>query len=294
MWSRIACFAALLASCHAGLLGAGTGEGSCAAAPFRANPSALKYTVCPQYASCCSEFGYCRPKSEWDLGVFRDCNGVSNGRALEEGAIIAENAAAANGDARGLALLNIPAGGSVPTAAGAPIPAPAPAVVAAAPAAPAVAVAAAAPAAAGLALAPGAAGLAVGPASAGLTLAPGAAGLAAGNGLVYGTGLAGGALVGAGGALVGAGAGGAVVAAPAGGAIVGANGALIGGAGLVGANGALVGANGAIVGGNGALIGANGAYAINGAGAYGLSGLWDGYFGGAGLTGYGLPVVKKA
>ena len=55
---------------------------------------------------------------------FRDCNGVSNGRALEEGAIIAENAAAANGDARGLALLNVPAGGSVPTAAGAPIPAP--------------------------------------------------------------------------------------------------------------------------------------------------------------------------
>merc|ERR1712226_1640492 len=157
MWSRIACFAALLASCHAGLLGAGTGEGSCAAAPFRANPSALKYVTCPQYSSCCSEFGYCRPKSEWDLGVFRDCNGVSNGRALEEGAIIA-------------------------------------------------------------------------------------AGLAAGNGLVYGTGLAGGALVGAGGALVGAGAG-----------------------------GALVGANGAIIGGNGALIGANGAY-INGAGAYGANG----------------------
>ena len=51
---------------------------------------------------------------------------MSNGRALEEGAIIAENAAAANGDSRGLALLNIPAGGSVPTAAGAPIPAPAP------------------------------------------------------------------------------------------------------------------------------------------------------------------------
>merc|ERR1712226_1334727 len=231
MWSRIACFAALLASCHAGLLGAGTGEGSCAAAPFRANPSALKYVTCPQYSSCCSEFGYCRPKSEWDLGVFRDCNGVSNGRALEEGAIIAENAAAANGDTRGIALLNIPAGGSVPTAAGAPIPAPA--VVAPAPA---VAVGAGAPAAAGLALAPGAAaGLAVGPASAGLALAPGAAGLAAGNGLVYGTGLAGGALVGAGGALVGAGG--------AGGAIVGANGALIGGAGLVGANGALVGAN---------------------------------------------------
>ena len=40
----------------------------------------------------------------------RDCNGESNGRALEEAAIIAENAAAANGDSRGLALLNIPAG----------------------------------------------------------------------------------------------------------------------------------------------------------------------------------------
>ena len=36
----------------------------------------------------------------------RDCNGESNGRALEEAAIIAENAAAANGDSRGLALLN--------------------------------------------------------------------------------------------------------------------------------------------------------------------------------------------
>ena len=62
----------------------------------------------------------------------------------------------------------------------------------------------------------------------------------------------------------------------------------------MGANGAIVGGNGALIGANGALIGGNGAYAINGAGAYGLSGLWDGYFGGAGLTGYGLPVVKKA
>ena len=66
-----ACFTTLLASCHAGLLGAGTGEGSCPAAPFRANPSSLKYTVCPQHASCCSEFGYCRPRSEWELGNFR-------------------------------------------------------------------------------------------------------------------------------------------------------------------------------------------------------------------------------
>ena len=66
-----ACFATLLASCHAGLLGAGTGEGSCPAAPFRADPSALKYTVCPQHASCCTEFGYCHPKTQWDLGNFR-------------------------------------------------------------------------------------------------------------------------------------------------------------------------------------------------------------------------------
>ena len=44
------------------------------------------------------------------LFLSRDCNGESNGRALEEAAIIAENEAAANGDSRGLALLNIPAG----------------------------------------------------------------------------------------------------------------------------------------------------------------------------------------
>merc|ERR1712226_1454599 len=195
MWSRIACFAALLASCHAGLLGAGTGEGSCAAAPFRANPSALKYVTCPQYSSCCSEFGYCRPKSEWDLGVFRDCNGVSNGRALEEGAIIAENAAAANGDTRGIALLNTPAGGSVPTAAGAPIPAPA--------VAPAVAVAA------GGALV-GANGALVG--------ANGA--LVGANGALVG----GAGLVGANGAIIGGN-----------GALIGANGAYINGAGAYGA-----------------------------------------------------------
>ena len=40
------------------------------------------------------------------LFSFRDCNGVCNGRALEDAAIVAENAAAANDDSRGLALLN--------------------------------------------------------------------------------------------------------------------------------------------------------------------------------------------
>ena len=44
----------------AGLLGAGEGEGSCAAPPFRAHY--VKWTQgCPGFAPCCSEYGYCRP-----------------------------------------------------------------------------------------------------------------------------------------------------------------------------------------------------------------------------------------
>ena len=43
-----------------GLLGYGTGEGSCAAAPFRAYEVKWSYG-CPPNAPCCSEFGYCRP-----------------------------------------------------------------------------------------------------------------------------------------------------------------------------------------------------------------------------------------
>ena len=42
---------------QAGLLGSGTGEGSCAAAPFRAEWVKWSYG-CPQFAPCCSEFGY--------------------------------------------------------------------------------------------------------------------------------------------------------------------------------------------------------------------------------------------
>merc|ERR1711935_888434 len=97
-WSRVAVVSTLLAaSCHAGLLGAGFGEGSCAAAPFRS--VAVKWPAgCPAGASCCSEYGYCRPKTEWDAGYFRDCNGVSNGQPLAEEALQAETAAAANGD----------------------------------------------------------------------------------------------------------------------------------------------------------------------------------------------------
>merc|ERR1712228_1091218 len=46
-----------------GLLGAGKGEGSCPAAPFRTEESDLKYTKsCPEWAECCTEYGYCQPK----------------------------------------------------------------------------------------------------------------------------------------------------------------------------------------------------------------------------------------
>merc|ERR1711931_59963 len=127
------------ASCHAGLLGAGTGEGSCAAAPFRA--LAVKWPLgCPASAPCCSEYGYCQPEASWHAGAFRDCNGVSNGRPLAPEAIAAENEAIAHGDASAANLLVVPAGGSVAGAA-APV---AVAPVAVAPAAP-VTVAPAAP-----------------------------------------------------------------------------------------------------------------------------------------------------
>merc|ERR1712048_664605 len=78
----------------AGLLGAGHGEGSCAAAPFRTPAEALKWPLgCPPGAECCTEFGYCRPHAEWEYGHFRDCNGVSNGTPLSPETIAAEAAA---------------------------------------------------------------------------------------------------------------------------------------------------------------------------------------------------------
>merc|ERR1712002_989076 len=114
MWYRVAVvIISLSASCHAVLLGAGTGEGSCAAAPFRAPAGALKWPLgCPAGAECCSEYGYCRSQAEWAAGGFRDCNGVSNGRPLAAEAIDAENFAAAHGDTRGVGLINVPAGGN--------------------------------------------------------------------------------------------------------------------------------------------------------------------------------------
>merc|ERR1712013_108880 len=139
MWSRVAVVLLSAASCHAGLLGAGTGEGSCAAAPFRA--LAVKWPLgCPASAPCCSEYGYCQPEASWHAGAFRDCNGVSNGRPLAPEAIVAENEVIAHGDASAANLLVVPAGGSV--AGAAPVAVAPAAPVAVAPAAP---VAAAAP-----------------------------------------------------------------------------------------------------------------------------------------------------
>merc|ERR1712212_1348621 len=101
-------------SIEAGLLGAGTGGGSCAAAPFRTPVSQLQWPGgCPASAPCCSEFGYCHSRENWNAGGFRDCNGQSNGRPLEAAAIAAEQAAAAGGDTRGLALLGNSVGGGV-------------------------------------------------------------------------------------------------------------------------------------------------------------------------------------
>merc|ERR1712154_402164 len=59
------------------ILGAGTGIGSCRAAPFRS--SNVNWDVCPPSTACCSEYGYCRTREEWKQLKFRDCNGISNG-----------------------------------------------------------------------------------------------------------------------------------------------------------------------------------------------------------------------
>merc|ERR1711872_1189575 len=134
MLSRVAVVVVTLtASCHAGLLGAGTGEGSCPAAPFRADAGLLKWPLgCPAGAECCTEYGYCRSQAEWAAGAFRDCNGVSNGRPLAADAIAAENEAAAYGDTAAAGLINVPAGASGYAAA--PVAVAAPAVAVAAPA----------------------------------------------------------------------------------------------------------------------------------------------------------------
>merc|ERR1719278_659613 len=66
------------------LLGSGRGLGSCPAPPFRTDPADLAWPdSCPDFAPCCSEYGYCQTRESWELGtIFRDCNGESNGLAL--------------------------------------------------------------------------------------------------------------------------------------------------------------------------------------------------------------------
>merc|ERR1712142_19908 len=96
-----------IAGCYGGLLGAGQGGGSCAAAPFRAPAGTLQWpNGCPAGNECCTEFGYCHPQSAWLAKAFRDCNGVSNGSPYPIDVIQAESAAAAQGDTRGIALLS--------------------------------------------------------------------------------------------------------------------------------------------------------------------------------------------
>merc|ERR1711909_36916 len=73
---------------------------------------------CPATAPCCSEYGYCQTESNWHAGVFRDCNGVSNGIPLPEETIHAENIAASHGDTAAAGLLVVPAGAGT-TAVGA-------------------------------------------------------------------------------------------------------------------------------------------------------------------------------
>ena len=51
----------------AGLLGAGEGEGSCAAPPFRAHYVKWPHG-CPAFAPCCTEYGFCRPLVSADRG----------------------------------------------------------------------------------------------------------------------------------------------------------------------------------------------------------------------------------
>ena len=79
---------------EAGLLGAGRGDGSCAAPPFRADTADLAWPGgCPAWAPCCTEYGYCHPRAGWEQELFRDCNGESNGLDLPLRSVILTGAA---------------------------------------------------------------------------------------------------------------------------------------------------------------------------------------------------------
>merc|ERR1712227_965853 len=84
---------------EAGLLGAGTGHGSCPAFPNRSD-DIDHIGGCPKYAECCTEYGYCHPLDSWEKGYFRDCNGKSNGQPLPGSVIRLEAEQAALGNSQ--------------------------------------------------------------------------------------------------------------------------------------------------------------------------------------------------
>merc|ERR1712110_760356 len=86
----------LISVAQCGLLGAGTGHGSCPAFPNRSE-DIDHVGGCPRYAECCTEFGYCHPLDSWEKGYFRDCNGKSNGQPLPGSVIKLEAEQAALG-----------------------------------------------------------------------------------------------------------------------------------------------------------------------------------------------------
>merc|ERR1712110_426897 len=86
----------LISVAQCGLLGAGTGHGSCPAFPNRSD-DIDHVGGCPRYAECCTEFGYCHPLDSREKGYFRDCNGKSNGQPLPGSVIKLEAEQAALG-----------------------------------------------------------------------------------------------------------------------------------------------------------------------------------------------------
>merc|ERR1712123_253141 len=99
MWINLVFVLCGAAYINAGLLGAGTGHGSCAAFPFRTD-DIDHVGGSPRYAECCTELGYCHGRESWEAGYFRDCNRKSNGQPLPGTVIRLEGAEAAKGEDR--------------------------------------------------------------------------------------------------------------------------------------------------------------------------------------------------
>ena len=66
----------LVSLSEAGLLGAGSGDGSCAASPFRTSEAELAWPEgCPAWAACCTEYGYCHPRVSDTMYIMSDRGG---------------------------------------------------------------------------------------------------------------------------------------------------------------------------------------------------------------------------